>query len=238
MNLCIIVIRMRIKSGLIFLSLFMSLIFSVTNAEASDYDTLKFSALNKSSLSFIMDDTYIFGGINKSGIYYSRHFRDLSHGTGYSFGFEQYFPYKRKLFLNAGIGLNQMRFNYGYNDEFVKINNLYLQVPLTAAYELPILKDYDFRLLLGFVIGVRLNSIINGDYDKLLLERPDLLVFTKADFHRGDVGWQFGLSAEHNNFIFRLRSYSGFIKFDKKDQGMQSSFNLEIGYFLFRSLKK
>lgn len=209
-------------------------------AQAQEHigDTLVFSALNKSKISFILDDTYVIGGINTSGIYYSNHFRDLSYRGGFSIGVEQYFPLRGKVFLSSGIGISQRNFSYQRMPPGITVKNLYLDVPVTAAFELPILKELDFRIFVGGAIGIRLSSNIRGDYEALLSEHPELFVYQNSDFHNGDYGWHFGLSAEYNDILFRFRSYSGFIKFDQKDQGMMSSFSVEVGYFLFRSMQK
>jgi hypothetical protein len=219
-----------------------TLLFFLTSinskAQTPNIDSLKFSSLNKSKLSFILDDTYFIGGINTSGIYYSNNFRQLSYKPGFSMGIEQYFPLKGKVFLSTGFNLTERNFSFQKNEPKIAINNLYIDCPLTAAFELPIMRTLDFRVFLGAVVTKRLQSNISGNYEALLSEKPDVFQYQKNDFHAGDFGWHFGLSAEYKSVIFRCRSYSGFVKLDKKDQGMLSSFNFEIGYFLFRNLKR
>ncbi|GMQ27525.1 outer membrane beta-barrel protein [Algoriphagus confluentis] len=214
------------------------LAINTLHAQENGSDSLTFSSLNKSSLSFILDDTYLIGGVNSSGIYYSNSFRDLSYRPGFSFGLEQYFPLKGKVFLSSGFNFSQRNFSYLKNQPGIDVSNFYLDLPITAAIELPIMRDLDFRIFFGAVIAFRLNSKINGDYDAVLNQNPDAFIYESSDFHSGDFGWHFGLSAEYKRVLFRLRSYSGFVKFDNKDQGMISSFNFEVGYFLFRSMKK
>ena len=207
----------------------------VTFSQENSKDTIIFSALNKSKLQFFLDDTYFFGGIATTGIYYSNNFRDLKYTNGFVLGIEQYFPLSGKVFLSTGINISQRNFIHLKKSPNIRINNLYLDVPVTTAFELPILRNLDFRLILGANIGFRTNSTIKGDYHLILENNPDVFIYNKNDFHRIDFGWIFGLSAEYKNFIFRFRSYSGFVKLDNKDQGMLNSFNFEIGYFLFRS---
>jgi hypothetical protein len=210
----------------------------IVYSQDNQSDTLLFSALNKSKIQFILDDTFLFGGMTSSGVYYSNNFRELSYRNGLVFGVEQYLPLKGKVFLCIGLNVSQRNFSYLKNTPNINVNNLYLDVPITSAFELPILKNLDFRLLFGANIGVKMKSNLNGDYDLILNSNPNTFIYDVNDFNKFDFGWTFGLSAEYKDFIFRLRSYSGFIKFDKKDQGMLNSFNFEVGYFLFRTLNK
>lgn len=201
-------------------------------------DTFSFPSLNKSRWSFILEDTYVFGGVNTSGIYYSNHFRDLSYKPGFTGGIEQYFPLKGRVFLSAGVNVSQRNFVYTPSSPGVEVNSLYLDVPMTAAIELPVMRSIDFRMLLGANVGFRLHSNVIGAYEDLVQQQPDVMVYQTSDFHSVDFGWHFGLSAEYKNILFRVRSFSGFTKFDQKEQGMMSSLSVELGYFLFRGLKK
>lgn len=218
------------------LLLILIFILSVCHGNAQDQfsDTLTFSALHKSRLSFILDDTYLIGGVNRSGIYYSNHFRYLSFNSGYSLGIEQYLPLSGKMFLSSGVNFSQRNFSYFRDNTSAEVRSLYLDVPITAAFELPVLRSVDFRIFFGAAGGFRLSSDVRGNYLDLLSAGMDLFVYNRDDFQKMDFGWHFGFSAEYRNILFRARSYSGFVKFDRKDQGMMSSFNLEIGYFLFR----
>lgn len=215
------------------------LILTLYSAKAQEIspDTLTFWSLNKSKLYLILDDTYFIGGVNTSGIYYSNNFRNLSYKPGFSFGVEQYFPLKGKVFLSTGIHIGQRNFYFLKEEPRIEVKNLYLDLPLTAAFELPIMRNYDFRIFLGTVFAFRLKSKIKGNYDEIINQNPNVFIYQNHDFHSVDFGWHFGLSAEYRNILFRIRSYSGFVKFDQKDQGMMSSFNFEIGYFLFRGIK-
>ncbi|KFD40321.1 hypothetical protein AT05_01700 [Schleiferia thermophila str. Yellowstone] len=209
-----------------------------TKAQDITKDILTFASLKKSRLSFILSDTYLIGGLNTSGIYYSNNFRKLSYKSGFSIGVEQYFPLKGKVFLSTGIITSQRNFSYWKEKPRIEINNLYLDIPITTAFELPILRNLDFRIFFGAVTAIRLNSYILGDYCTLLNQNSNIFLYQKSDFHSIDFGWHFGLSTEYKNILFRIRSFSGFVKFDYKDQGMMNSFNIEIGYFLFRRTNK
>lgn len=226
----------RRKKALIMVIYFLT-IYSVKSQNTYS-DTLTFSSLKKSKLSFILDDTYVVGGVNTAGIYYSNNFRNLSYKTSYMFGVEQYFPLKGKIFLSSGLIFGQRNFLFLKEESGIEVKNLYLDLPLTAAFELPVMRNLDFRIFFGTMVAFRLNSQIVGDYDKLLNQNPNVFVYKTNNFHSMDFGWHFGFSTEYKNILFRLRSYSGFVKLDNQDQGMMNSFNFEIGYFLFRQIKR
>lgn len=213
------------------------LLLKPENIYCQPSDSLSFSALNRPKTLFLLDDIYIMGGAGFSGIYYSNHFRRLSGAPGFSFGIERYFSLKGISILNAGINISQRNFMLKTNDDPININNTFLDIPVMVAFELPVLKQLDFRFLLGAYGSYRLHSKIHGDYKFALSENPELFHYQTTDFNNFDFGWQFGLSMEYKNILVRVRSYSGFVKLDRKDQGMLSTFNLEVGYFLFRTFK-
>lgn len=204
-------------------------------SQESEPDTLTFAALARSKVSFFLDDTYLMGGVNLGGVSYSNHARNLSYGIGPVFGIEQYFPLSGKVFLTAGINASQLNFRYSVEPGQVEASSWYLNIPISTAWELPIWRRYDFRIMLGAFVGMRLDSEVNG-YENFPAESSDYFIYDTSDFNRFDVGWSFGASMEHRNVIVRIRSFTGFINIDKKDQGIINTFNLEIGYFLFRSL--
>jgi len=207
-----------------------------SKSEQYNSDTIIFKALNKTTLQFFLDDTYFFGGYTSSGIYYSNHFKDLSYGSGLVYGIEQYFPLSGKVFFSAGLHLTHRNFSQFKNTTTIRVNNLFLDIPTTTAFELPVLRKFDFRLLLGSNISIRTRTTITGNYDIISQNNPNVFKYNTNNFSRFDFGWLFGLSAEYRDFLFRMRSFSGFIKLDSKDQGMLNSFNFEVGYFLFRNL--
>jgi hypothetical protein len=195
-----------------------------------------FSAADKSELQFFLEDTYIFGGINSSGIYYSNNFRNLNYTPGFNFGIEHHRPLKGKVFLSTGINYSQRGFLYNPAPFELRAQNYYLDFPIQTAFELPVFRNLDFRIFFGASVGIRTHTTtsnnletLSGGYEPPFLYEPDR-------FNRFDLGWNFGLSAEYNNFIFRFRSYSGFFKLDPKDIGMLNSFQFEVGYFLFRKI--
>jgi hypothetical protein len=204
-------------------------------SQVNKTDTLTFSSLKKTKLQYILDDTYIFGGFTSSSIYYSNYFRHQGKGNGMVLGIEQYFPLTGKVFISTGFNVTQRNTTYLKNSANISVNNFYLDVPVTSAFELPIFRNFDLRLLIGANTGLRLNSAIKGNYENIE-NQSKIMVYNKNDFHRLDFGWAVGVSAEYRNVLFRFRCHSGFIKLDKKDQGMLNSLQMEVGYFLFRGI--
>lgn len=203
--------------------------------QTNELDSLTFSSLNKSKLSFLLDDTYLFVGVNTSGIYYSNHYRNLSNKPGYSAGVEQYLPLRGNVLITTGLVVSQRNFQYTKDPNSAEVKNTYLDLPIRAAFELPVLRKLDFRIFFGANVATRLTSEINREKQESFTDiDPDEFSYKLDDFNRMDFGWNFGFSAEYRNFNFRIQSFSGFIKVDKKDQGMLNSFSMDVGYFIFR----
>lgn len=212
---------------------------SGTAALAQDGLSAAGETANKKSkaVSYLLYDTYIVAGLNTGGIYYSNEFRELSRRPGFHMGLEQYIPMKRIMFLSAGLHYSQRNFQHRVSSQVNFISH-YLDVPLYASFELPILKDFDMRFMLGVQAGVRLSSTQKGAYGEAYLADDARFVYSTSDFQRIDGGWSFGVSFERANFMLKLRSYMGFFKVDVKDQGMMHTLNLDVGYFIFRPIKK
>ena len=185
-------------------------------------------------LNIILDDTYILGGLSRSGIYYSNHFRNLSYAGGYQLGIEQYIPVAGKLFISTGFTLaNRPLSHRPLQNLDIKVNNLYFDLPVHFAYELPVFRHIDFRFILGLFGSTRVSSWIDNSYPSDYINGGSFLYRTE-DFKRFDFGWIFGLSIEVKDYLIRVRSLSGWNNLTVKDQGMINGFNIEIGYFLFR----
>jgi hypothetical protein len=187
-------------------------------------------------LPYQVDDIMLVGGINSSGVYYSNNFRNLKLHSGFHIGVEKYFPMERILFLNAGILFSQRNFTH-QGSNAVSFKNTFLDIPFYASFELPEFRDYDFRFIMGYQFSARLGSKMNGKYAENQIIGNGF-EYNIANFKNFDNGWIFGISMEHRNVFVRLRSYMGFTKIDAKDQGMLHSLNFDVGYFIFRPLRK
>lgn len=197
-------------------------------------DTFRFQETERSFLSFLLDDTYLVGGVIMSGIYYSNNYRNLTYKPGFMIGAEYFIPIQASILASTGFNINQRNFAYKAYTNTIRYQNLYLDIPLTVSYPLPISRKYDVRLLLGGYGSVRLHTRQKGQYPEGF-HNDDNFIYSPNNFRRLDFGWLFGVSVEYSRYIARIRSFSGFIKLDPKDQGMLNCFNLELGYFLFRS---
>lgn len=188
--------------------------------------------INWNNLPYAFDDITFMVGISNSGLYYSNHYRELSFKPGFIIGAEDFFPVFNKAFLHVGLKYAQLGFEHTpYNVVFTTHN---IDIPLFLSYELPELRSLDLRLLIGSRFLFRTGSTTQGTYPN----SPDITRLNPTQFSNFDFGFVFGLSAEYKNFYFTARGYTGFIKLIPSDTGMNNSFSLEVGYFIFRNLRK
>ncbi|MFQ3574808.1 MAG: outer membrane beta-barrel protein [Cytophagales bacterium] len=213
----------------------LSLISVNAQIQNEDADSLMISKVNLSKVAIFFDDVYFLAGVSTSNLYYSKLFRNLAYAPGFNFGIEKYFPMYGLMFMSTGLNMTERNFFYKTNAQTEKIKSLYLNIPISFAFELPVLKKFDFRFLLGANLGTRLNSVTSQTFH--ILSDSSEVRFQPKNFHDVDFGWFFGFSAEHRDFFFRSRSYYGFVKFERADQGMMHTFNFDAGFFLFRRLK-
>jgi hypothetical protein len=195
----------------------------------------KSNGIDWNNLPYLFDDMTIVFGLSRSGLYYTENYRELSHIGGWSIGVEDFLPVFDRAFFHFGLKYAQRGFEHErHSIKFITHN---IDMPLFLSYELPALRSFDFRLLFGGQFTLRTGSERKGSYispgfgDSYYFYRP-------SEFNRYDFGFTFGLSAEHNNIYFRLRGFSGYRKLMPDDTGMNSAFSAEVGYFVFRNLRK
>ncbi|MBW3466719.1 outer membrane beta-barrel protein [Arthrospiribacter ruber] len=186
-----------------------------------------------SNIPFFLYDVMITGGLNTSNVYWSNHYRELNPAGGFQIGLEGYFPLGQVSFIDYGVQFAQRNFRHG--SQSILFKNNYLDFPLYASFSLPEFITIDWRFFLGTQFSYRLSTTQSEDY---LLFNQDRFEYDPQRFNRFDTGMTFGLSGERNNIYFRLRSFVGISKIDRLDQGAMSSFNLELGYFLFRNYRQ
>ncbi len=199
------------------------------------------SRFNFDFLEYMIEDTYFTVGINRGGVFWSNHYSDLSDGNGFNFGIETYTPLMNKSFLNFGILFSQKRFSHlpkGFSENHrIEFQNNTLEFPLFASFELPVLREYDFRFNLGVQFNYRLSTNRVNEYQEEVTNSDVFFYPIDGRYKNFDGGMLFGLSAERNNFYFRLRSASGSNNFYSSEQGMLHAFYIDFGYFLFRKLR-
>jgi hypothetical protein len=185
------------------------------------------------NLPYFMDDITLIAGLNYGGIYMSNHYREMSYASGFQIGVESYVPVARIVFVNYGLHYAQRNFQY----QGRLTQNSFLDFPVFASFELPELRSVDLRFLLGGQVSYRLSSKTENPFAQ---EPSSTGVFpSKPDEYKHfDLGWTFGISGEYRSVYFRLRSYVGLNNIDPRDQGSLNSFHLDVGYFLFRGLRK
>lgn len=197
---------------------------------------------NSKILPYYINDIYLIGGLNQSGIFWSYNHRDLSYSGGFQANIESYVPLMRKAFFNYGFGYAQRRFNHHVSTingrKQVQFVNHIIEIPLYFSYELPIIPDVDFRFLLGTQLSFRLNSSQRNPYPELTEMMPNQFIYDVAKFKNFDFGMLFGLSGEYKDFFLRFRSYVGVVNLTSTETGMFNSFYIDFGYFFLRNWRK
>ncbi len=188
------------------------------------------------NLPFYLDDIMVIGGVNISGIYMSKDFRNLSHRPGFNVGLESYFPVLDHFFFNYGIQYAQK--NFRHESYAINFRNHYIDIPLFFAYELPEFNAFDWRFMLGYQLSFRLNSTQSQAYPEEVWNNENAVVYPVSGLHRVDPGFVFGTSAEFRSCYVRFKGFTGFTKLVKERQGMINAFHFEFGFFIFRNLRR
>jgi hypothetical protein len=215
------------------------ILMGINSSLYAQIDSLKMESIKDtgkgrkiSKLPYFMDDLMIIGGLNRSGLYFSDNFRDLSYGSGFQLGIEGFLPLGNITFFDYGIQYAQRNFKHDSNDILFK--NHFLEFPIYVSFALPELRRIDWRFFLGTQLTYRLSSSQSGSY--VLLD-SNTFTFDPQRFKRLDGGMTFGLSAEANDIYMRVRSFVGVNNLDRNDQGAMNAFYIEVGYFLFRKYR-
>ncbi|MGY6741426.1 MAG: outer membrane beta-barrel protein [Cecembia sp.] len=207
--------------------------YAQDNAEDEQHDIQIEEKQSKwSNLPYFMDDLKVIVGVNRSGIYWSDQFRDLNYGSGVLLGLEGFIPMGNISFFHYGMHYSTR--NFSHLDQ-VSFRTNHLDFPIFASFSLPEFRSIDWRFLLGTQLSARVGASQSGVYP---VGPQDQFQFDTNDFKNFDGGMLFGLSAEKNDFYFRLRSYVGVNKVDRKDQGGINVFYIDFGYFLFRQYRQ
>ncbi|MCH8546229.1 MAG: PorT family protein [Cryomorphaceae bacterium] len=192
------------------------------------------------NLPYFYDDLMIVGGLNQSSLHFSNHYRELGIRSGWSLGLEGYYPILERAFLVSGINFGQVGFSHEKHD--INFTLSQINIPILVAYELPVLRDFDWRIFLGTQISIYTGGRANNEYGDI----EDVFRYELDDLTPFDFGFSFGLSWERSNYYLRLRGYLGMMKrFNSLhpetgvgDMGMMQTFSIEFGYLLFRPLRK
>jgi hypothetical protein len=192
--------------------------------------------INWSNLPYLFDDMSIIVGANRSGLYYTEYYRELGHINGFTVGVEDFIPVFERAFFHFGVKYARRGFSHAKHNIQFRTHNL--DLPMFLSYELPAMRMYDLRLLFGGQMSFRTGSTTLGRYTAPNIPGESNYYYIPSSFNNFDFGFTFGLSAEFNDFYFRLRSFNGYWKLMPDDTSMNSSFSLEIGYFIFRKLRK
>jgi hypothetical protein len=191
---------------------------------------------------YLIDDIYITAGINRGGIFYSNYYQELKYKNGLQFAMNTYTPISDKAFLNGGIGFAHRGFLHQprYEEERYDIDftTNFLEIPIYVSYELPEFSRVDFRFYLGAQFNFLLYKNQNNSYPEGMLNNPNVFMYNTDRFKTFDAGFRFGVSAEYNDFILQFSSFSGVNNIYSSEQGMLNTFNIDIGYFFMRKIRK
>lgn len=208
-----------------------------------------FSNTNWRNLPYEFDDIMLVGGLNLSTLNFSNYFRELGVVGGWQIGAEGYYPIAEKVFFHTG--LTYARTGFSHKDFDVRIHIHQLAVPFLFAYELPVFRSFDWRIFLGSQVSYNVGFSSAGSYP----EDGNFFRYEVSEMNRFDLGFNFGLSMEHDAYYMRLKGYFGVVKVSNGifpgerdpqinpyggigDPGMIQMFSIEFGYFLFRPLRQ
>jgi hypothetical protein len=211
---------------------FFTLLFyvSIFSQKSSDFVNTK-----EKNLPLFFDDFIVVGGLNYGGLYMTKQKNELSYRTGFHLGFEHYQPIGKKVFLHYGLSFMQKGFRYQQEKIDWAINSI--QGLTYASYELPALRNYDFRFLLGLHYSYNFNWYPSTTYSDEVRSNPDLFFYDRNKFQNFDFGLFFGLSFERDNYYMRLGSTIGHVNLVNNDQGMFHSLQMSFGYLIFRGVR-
>jgi len=185
---------------------------------------------------YYLDDLVIVAGLNNGGIYFNKNNSETTYGYGSHFGVEHYQSPGMNLFINYGLHFNNTNFRQRSAD--IEFSLYRLQAPIFVSYEIPELREFDFRFLLGFEFSYLLNASMSRAYNAFEQASPDFFNYQPNKFSKFDAGLFFGLSVERDNYYFRIGSTINVINLDPNEQGMIHQLHLTLGAFPFRFLRK
>lgn len=222
---------------------FIAIIF-ITELQAQEQQTKdnekKNDKENKSffeDIPYYADDFLITAGLNNGGLYFNKNNFETTYGYGSHFGVEHYQSLGMNLFANYGLHFNNTNFRQRSTDMDFSLYRL--ELPFFVSYEIPELRKFDFRFLLGGQFSYLLNATRSRDYTQEEITGDNtIFIYDPSGFRRFDMGLFFGLSMEIDNYYFRIGSTINVNKLDPNEQGMIHSLHLTVGVFPFRYLRK
>jgi hypothetical protein len=232
------VIRFYLPAILV-LGLFKSNYIATQNQFSYTEENGKSKTKDFSILEYLINDTYVTGGINRGGVFWSNEFRNLEYENGLQLGIEGYTPIAKKAFLNIGFSYAQRNFSHSpitnNTKETITFRNHFIEMPIFLSHELPEFKQIDFRFILGIQFAYRFAGSQKKSYSSETMSNS--FFYKQENFKRFDGGLNFGLSGEYQDIYFRLRSFVGHNSIYGADTGMLNAFYIDFGFFLFRNLK-
>ena len=197
--------------------------------------TLKIGNLDLRNLPYEFDDIMLVVHGNRTGLQFSKDYKNLNYSNGFGIGLEAIVPVVEKIFFHYGLIYSSHNFtqNSGVNE--LRFNQQFLEVPTMFAWEMPIFRQWDWRIHLGANTRYMLKAQrTSGEY----IEGENWVVFDENEFWRWDLHFNFATSIERYNCYLRLRGTFGTFPLFSGATESRAGFYLDFGYFLFRNLRR
>lgn len=143
--------------------------------------------------------------------------------TGYALGVGMDYPINNKWAFQTGL----MFTGKGYKVFDIKAKPHYLEIPLLAAFKVPISDNVNFVANAGPYLAFGLGGKTKTE-DKGMLVSTNY--FGEGKARRSDLGLQYGIGAEFNNILLNLTGQHGFISPFDDSYARNLAFTLTLGY--------
>lgn len=143
--------------------------------------------------------------------------------TGYALGVGMDYPINNKWAFQTGL----MFTGKGYKVSHIKAKAHYLEIPLLAAFKVPISDNVNFVANAGPYLAFGLGGKTKTE-DKGTLVGTNY--FGEGKAKRSDLGLQYGIGAEFNNILLNLTGQHGFISPFDDSYARNLAFTLTLGY--------
>lgn len=143
--------------------------------------------------------------------------------TGYALGVGMDYPINNKWAFQTGL----MFTGKGYKVSHIKAKAHYLEIPLLAAFKVPISDNVNFVANAGPYLAFGLGGKTKTE-DKGTLVGTNY--FGEGKARRSDLGLQYGIGAEFNNILLNLTGQHGFISPFDDSYARNLAFTLTLGY--------
>jgi hypothetical protein len=193
-----------------------------------------------SRASYLLGDVMITGSYIRSGVGMSRDYQDLTATDGIGVGIESYMALLPKAFFNYGLSYARKGFTHTPPSlgSGITYHMHYIEAPFFLSFELPELREMDFRICVGGQLSYLADAGFSGDLEGLRALPYDRHIFEPDRFTELDIALLFGLSVERGPIYCRARGVVGSAMVSAPNTGQLTSFYFDLGFFPFRLTKR